>query len=527
MNALQDDLLRVRDAQGSERHTLLAGIANKLATKYLRSRDAEHEETTRVLTVLAHFAEKQPGAFGWGEPSKIGTTVLGLVEQLAVDSEDHQRSVLSALSSVLQLLCVGCARTFSCFSREALALLSVVGRLRSAESLDWQGRGESAGTNADPNGSGFSGSAFAEFARYCGEAIAPAHIQANASERTWLQSGLLMMCAELHATAPQFVGDGGPMLWEAVLNWLGVRTLPLLPPPIRLTPLRALRQLLQQLEVPTPLRGRLLHRLLLLLCCGASPAQLPTAQLEDEAMADVCASAPLPHFRSPECDELIGECLERLADSALSPPIASLPVLQCAVPWALTASTSGRLHAVLCRLLCALPIEALAPQLLILERFLSVRSLQRALLPCYEAALTQRPPTTDGDADGTEAAAGLTRGLRLAPPSLGNQGGEGDLQDDVNDAHAAKRARRGGAGAGGAQSATSDAGIVEGVRRRLCERAMELQMCDDMEADISSLSTLGAITCLLLRARARRPATTDGARGDTPLEGPVAPLVYR
>ncbi|KAL1524613.1 hypothetical protein AB1Y20_019502 [Prymnesium parvum] len=438
------ELLRVRQAEGNERHALLSSIANKLATKYLRSRDAPHDEATRVITVLAHFAEKQPGAFGWGEPAKLATTALGLIEQLPVQSEEHHAAVLSALSSILELLCVGCARTFACFAREALDLLSRVAGLRVA---DYAGAG------------GLRLCGFESFAHGCAHGVAPAAIHLTCTAAcAWLHGGLLVACAQLHAIGSQFIESGSHTLWAALLDALDVRRLPRLPPPVRLAPLRALRHLLQPQAAPAPLRSRLAHQLLLLLCVG-SPSPEPVPEPDGSVASE-----------GLECDELVGECLHSLIQSGIPPPLASLPALRCALPWALASSRSSRLHAVLCELLCALPVEALAPQLLLLERFLPVRSMQHALLPCFEAALLRTlPAASDGEAAG---------------------GGEAEAQQDAEPP--AKRER----GLGRAHAREE---AVEMVRVRLHERAVGLQMEGEIEADLASLSTLGAITCLLLR----------------------------
>ena len=63
---------------------------------------------------LFSLATKQQGAFGWGEPSYVGQTLLGLLEQLPHPDEERQRIVLRVLEHVLQLLRNCSARALAC-----------------------------------------------------------------------------------------------------------------------------------------------------------------------------------------------------------------------------------------------------------------------------------------------------------------------------------------------------------------------------------------------------------------------------
>lgn len=457
----------------AEMNVQLGRTTIRLAQKKLRSRGLGGEdEAARVATIVSHLATKQAGAFGYGEPALIGTVVLGLVEQLVVDHKAHHEASLAALRDILHLLCAGCARTFALFVRETVELLLQATRVSPA-----------VGVACSPL------TGLHEFARACtpptGEPLSPVALHVRQpSQLTWLCSGLLQLCASLHASAPQFVGDGGPILWTALLEQLEAGALPALPAPLQLAPLRALRSLLEAHDAPDGLRARLLHRLLLLLCCGA-PAQLPSHDA-------VCDSVVAPQFRTPECDDLVGHCLERLGRAGHRPPSPSLALLHVAVPWALAVSRSPQLHRSLCHLLRELPPEALASQLPALEPYLARRKLQPALLPCFELALRAHAPGSP---------ASVRAGMCAAA----------DAEDAAS---RAKRARR-------AAPSAEAVSVAEQLRLRLTERAMGLSCrlgqsvaCAD---DVGALSMLGAITCLLARGCAT--AFGASARETTAAEG--------
>ena len=128
VNDEMQDLLRARTiANADERNELLARVLGKLVANHLRRpsdvSEGRPDEVSRVLIIIRHLATKQAGAFHWGEPSAVGPTILGLIEQLPCTNEERQCAVLGALEDVLQLLRMGSARALACVGNEAVALL--------------------------------------------------------------------------------------------------------------------------------------------------------------------------------------------------------------------------------------------------------------------------------------------------------------------------------------------------------------------------------------------------------------------
>lgn len=233
--------------------------------------------------------------------------------------------------------------------------------------------------------------------------------------------------------------------------------------------------------------GRLINRLLLLLCCGAPENSrvewlnaAPPSSLPGHGNAE-CSAARLPAFRGDEFDGLVGECLELLFMDGVPPSFCHLALLQYAVPWALRDSRCARLHAALCSLLCALPCEALVPLLTELDVFLSVRRLQHALLPCYEMVLRE---ASDVHAETLHVSeVDFLFPLRSPEPYAVDL--EGHLRP-------AKRSRCTG---GDGKLGTG----VRSLRLRLCRRALKLQIPAELSNFADGLSMLGLISCLLIR----------------------------
>lgn len=159
-------------------------------------------------------------------------------------------------------------------------------------------------------------------------------------------------------------------------------------------------------------------------------------------------------------------------------------------------SSSSRLHRELCQLLRDLPFEAQVPELLSLEHFLGSPSLHHALLPCYEMVFAQCDDQKVSNPENKQDEVIVLSGLSGEKGSQSShdleQEGLSVYVDEESIEPLPKRAR-----------ASCDATTNLQVNRlylSLHKRAMELQVTGYSEADVVSLSTLGAITCLLLRA---------------------------
>ena len=145
---------------------------------------------------------------------------------------------------------------------------------------------------------------------------AASSVRLESAERlAWAHGGALQLSAQLHAAAPQFSADGGAALWEAVVGALLPPPPPLPPPWAPHAAPCALRTLLRRLDPPPPVATRVLHRTLSLLCFGLAA--------DGSAPPPPPSAPPLPSFRTPALDEVLGECVERLALAKL-PPLPSL-----------------------------------------------------------------------------------------------------------------------------------------------------------------------------------------------------------
>ena len=136
LNDDAQDLLIARDAPPDEKNRILASMLSKIVGSHLRRPATAGDEVSRVLIIISHIAKYQAGAFGWGEPSAVGPTILGLIEQLAYPSEERQHAVLSALENVMQLLRMGSARALSCLAKETVALLRSLSSTSIADASD-------------------------------------------------------------------------------------------------------------------------------------------------------------------------------------------------------------------------------------------------------------------------------------------------------------------------------------------------------------------------------------------------------
>ena len=503
INDVMSRLMKARDLPIKERNACLAQIVAHLVDKYLRDQRAAEHDIGRAVKIIGHLASKSMGTFDFGEASAVGPTALALLQHLAEPSEERQATVVTALEQVLLLLRMSSPRTLACVGREAVALCA---SLSSAPLGPLR--------------------AFDEFASMCSGGdgdLPPATLMLDSAERVaWARLGLFRLCARLHAACPQFLGDGGPQLWEAALSHL-LPPLPAARPPAPeparagereaadgatlMAVVDALRGLLASLACPLPVRSRLLYRLLQLLTVEIAPC------------ADATPDSPpaLPWFRSAELDTAIGASLHALTRRSV-PPLDALPLLSLAVPHALAASPSTALHGALCALLCTLPADALDGQLRPMEGMLGVAALQPALLPCFERALRLQSPASS----------------EPPPRSRASDGGRRDAAD-VDDADAENDGGGGGdddgGGGGGDDGDDGDGGGVDGndsrpakrrrlppassLRHRLFTAAMGLGLGEGDAVDVRSLSLLGATACLLAPSAASLAgaAETRGAHG--------------
>ena len=273
------DIMRARDiANPDERHALLHDVLIRLVSNHLRVPPNEGpDEVGRVLMIITHLASRQAGAFAWGEPTSVASIVLGLIEQLPTPDEERQTKVLAALEPVLLLLQMGSARALFSIARETVALL---------QSLPEKTPGDI--------------TAFTDFATFgstpddsAGTTVAPATLRVGSPGRlAWARLGLLRMGAFLHAHSPQFVDDGGPGLWSAVLEHLMAPPVAPAahPPPPLVAALGVLRMLLGRIEAPPPVRSELLSRLIAILAAG-----LPASSAAAAAAAAAARSNSTNH----------------------------------------------------------------------------------------------------------------------------------------------------------------------------------------------------------------------------------------
>ena len=454
MSSVNDDLqdlFRAREITNpDERNELLSRVLSKLVTNHLRrplSESVQHapDQVGRVLMIIKHLASRQAGAFAYGEPSSVGPTILGLIEHLPHPCDERQSAVLAALSDVLQLLRVGSARALACVGQDAIEMLRALSRIahddaRAADSI-----------------CGFD--AFAKICTASQATAAPAAVtlRIDSAERLrWARLGLLRLTAGLFASYPHFLGDGGLHLWRAALTHL-VPPQPALagamasaaatstPAPPLEPAVDAVRALLKRFDAPAPVRSGLMHRLLGLLTSHLPPYRAVAAALRPGSDSPTIL---LPAFRSHELDEAIGECLVLLVRAG-APPLDCLSLLERAVPPALVSSTSPALHAALCALIRALPVDAIDAQLRPVESLLVHARHRAVLLPCFEHALALRPPAATelpaedyemldtgatihdsaradagapaaegGDADGSADGPRLTKRMRVCAPTL-------------------------------------------------------------------------------------------------------------
>lgn len=508
INDSLQDLMRARDQSDVDaRNVLLASIVSRLIKNHLREPTASEHDVGRVLMIIGHLASKSVGAFGFGEPQAVGPTALGLLEHLAEPSEERQSAVVAALEQLLLLLRMASARTLACVGREALALLV------------------SLSSSAPPPGRVRAFDEFAALSSTSGEPLTPVSLLIDSPQRlAWARVGLLRVCARLHASCAQFLGDGGPALWEAVITQLVPAALPpslaaasaskrsralrqaeSAAPPVAAS-VGALRALLAADAVPPPMRSRLLYRLLTLLTAGL-PAEAAAAAatvaaaaaaanggaevdapMEDAEGAEARAAAPafavppsLPSFRTAELDSAVGECLVALTRPA-APPLEALPLLSVALPHAFAASSSPSLLRALCALLCTLPTEALEAQLRPLEPLLPLARLRPTLMPCFERALAMRAPAPADEPSAASSGAGIGRGY--ADDGGGDDGdGGGEAQQQQR---SPKKRRRN----------PPDGAMC--LRARLLHSGRALEMSGrEVRQDVCSLGYLGAVARLL------------------------------
>ena len=424
-------------ADPNARAELLRSILGKLVDNHLRRPAAPNvvDEVDRVLMIVRHLATKQIGAYGWGEPEAIGPTVLCLVEQLPHPSEERQKTVLAALDEVLQLLPMGSAQALACLGREANELLRELAKPPTSV-LD---RGRERHVVA-----------FEQFALLCSDPepmeasdedpaavtlLAPATLRDvvdDPTRRAWARCGLLRMSAQLHASCPQFLGDGGADLWESALDHLSLDAIELHPrsglssssdatPPLLLAAVTATGTLLSRFEAPPTMRSGLLYRILSLLSAGLPPSPSAAAAAAAAAASSAAAEtvrdarpSTLPRFRSTALDDAIGSCLHALVNPSI-PPLDCLPLLAIAVPHALASSASFTLHAA-CAAARDFGRRAAAHSACPLEPFRSAGL--PSLVPCFERARAVTPvsETTacaeDGETDAVDGAG--SRGGQLA-----------------------------------------------------------------------------------------------------------------
>eukprot|EP00665_Eupelagonemidae_sp_cell47_P002163 gene2163-7034_t len=441
-----------------EMNTKAFVIMTRLAVQEVRKPQAEprSQASSSVISLVHGLAKQHPGIFLWGEPHRIGPFILALVEQLVHPDEERQQKVLETIRGLLQMLRMGSARALGCFARDALALLAA---LSPSSSPALSAAAEF--------------SAFEAFAALCPAQVQAADAEADTSatpgafepsllhvaepaELEWARSGLLQLCAQLHADSPQFVGAAPPRLWEELLLQLAPPVEPSLgcaaPPPLSLA-LHALHTLAVHQTIPAAVRSRLVHQLLCLLCRGLNlehESRLLDAPSGGDAslLSSDTYSAfgelpppPPPPFRTEAVDDRLGELILLLSRShahgrPAPPPLGSDRWLRLATPWALAASPSRTLRASLCALLATLPDDALPLELERLTPFLFRAADRRCLLPMYGRAL------------GAETDEGPARSLPDGPPEPAADG-DGDAGAEERRAAAKRRRVRGVASGGG------------------------------------------------------------------------------
>lgn len=378
----------------AERDEALADFVRRLVDKYLRSPGAvPADQAFSAVNVVSSFATQYPQAFGYGDPRRVGPVILGLLEQLpAAPQPAHASLLLHALRTTLLLLRASDAHAFATLGAEVVSLLA----------------DPRAGTGTSPT------PCFLGFAAACsggtafgaqgggaddagGRGAAPAMLPLGGAQHAVVWSGLLRLAAAMHADAPQFLGDGGPGLWDAIRDSLELASLALAD---AAAPLQALETLLQQHPAPHAVRYQLLHSLLSLLClrfreASHAPRRLGAADgVSPLGVGAPGAAGPAAGWpdglTAGEYDELLGKCLTPLISPHL-PPLLALPQLLHATPAVLKHSSSATLHAAICRLWCTLPRAVLARHVRALELFLGCPATQHRVIPCFLLALAPAP----------------------------------------------------------------------------------------------------------------------------------------
>ena len=470
----------IRDPE--ERNTAIGKTAAELSAKYLRQRQGSPAEQLRVIGILSKLAEFQPGCFGYGERARTDPILLAVLPLLAEPSAEWQDAVLQLLRLLLGLLHLSEAGACAGALRDAAQLLAGL---------------PSPHADAVP-------AKIQAFGTLTGSAV---ELRLGSVGRlTWLESGLLQLCAETHASSPHLLGgSAAALLWTTVLRRLDheLDDTASLSRPVAVG---ALCALLRTHEPPTALYTLLLHRLLTLLCVRAEQAPRADSQ-PDEARCDDGDATQADY------DDRLGECLRALTPRVL-PPYPALRLLLRAVPWALCSSRSASLQQALSGLLCALPALVLERQLHPLVHLLGMRGSRALLHPCFERALLATPSRPTSAADATVAAVGMcsqpstiTLGnqdlatappLRPAPAAEPSDGG----------APQAKRQRRPG-------TAEADASLV-----MLGSVYAQLSSVDAMAVeDGASASADGATSLqqfLMARAVALLPAEPDALQQQRP-----------
>ena len=261
--------LRSSDVSASARDAALVEFAQRLVDKYLLgAATTSSDDVFRAIKILSSFATQYPQAFGYGEPARAGHAVLGLLEQLPrVATPKQGELVQHALRTLLLLLRAADARAFATLGGEVVQLLAApAGADEPAPALRFPGFSDACGLSA------------------------PAGGREAASGGGAVRRGLLQLAAAMHADAPQFLGDGGPALWAALHAELEAASSAPDAAAARAVGVEeavaALRTLLRQHPAPPPVRYRLLHTLLPLLCLGLTPASQDGAASADAARGE-------------------------------------------------------------------------------------------------------------------------------------------------------------------------------------------------------------------------------------------------
>ena len=430
MGSVNQELLKLRQvirssASNEEKNALTTAMVCKLATSHLRRRspsadkedEATAKDTASVLSIVNLLADKSPGAFLWGKAHAIGPVMLGLVEQLSHPSEERHRLVLETVRVLIDMLQMGSVNAIGCAGRDAIKLLQALADHRPAAADPAKAAASAGAADAD-SVVGFAG--FAEFCRASAAAPAGAgaasagagpsadgaasasadgHFEPSrlslrtADERRYGRAGVIALCCALHAVCVQWLPMAPKLLWMSLHDDLISPSYAIEeaaeaegagnPPPTHAPLCMVLASTLELAAadgIPPPMRGKLQHRLICLLCAGLNlndearllrlcppppPAKGGAATSESAAAAAAAALAqapPLPTFRTADVDEAIAALL-RMLHARSRPPVATMRWFRLAVHYALAASASSSLHAALCNSLANLPTDLLPAEL--------------------------------------------------------------------------------------------------------------------------------------------------------------------